>query len=453
VSMNCKDEWMEDLHGRLDMSRMPNSVSSVLKETGNKESANRMRVRERKDRATSEQVMDPRTRLILHKMLNREILTEINGCISTGKEANVYHAVGKDDMQLAVKVYKTSILTFKDRDRYVTGEFRFRRGYSKHNPRKMVRLWAEKEYRNLTRLTQAGVNCPKPIALRMHVLVMSFLGKDGWAAPKMKEAELSTSKWRELYVQCIRTMRTMYQQCRLVHADLSEYNILYYKGELYFIDVSQSVEHDHPHALDFLRTDCNNISLWFSKREVPAMTTRELFEFVTNPTITAENIDPYLEKMMATVELRLERGMTAEEVVAEQVFKKLFIPRTLDDVVDAERDIFDKKPRGEIDDMHYQGVTGLKQDLSGASLGPSILEEDQKMDSGSDTSGSDTDDEVSSEEQEGEEDKSDNGTDELSKKERKKLVKEMQREKRKNKVPKKVKKRKQKLAKKQGKKK
>ncbi len=46
-------------------------------------------------------------------------------------------------------------------------------------------------------------------------------------APKMKEAVLSTNKWRELYVQCIRMMRTMYQQCRLVHGDLSEYNILY----------------------------------------------------------------------------------------------------------------------------------------------------------------------------------------------------------------------------------
>jgi RIO kinase 1 len=79
------------------------------------------------------------------------VITEINGCISTGKEANVYHAVGKEKEQLAVKVYKTSILVFKDRDRYVTGEFRFRRGYAKHNPRKMVRLWAEKEYRNLTR--------------------------------------------------------------------------------------------------------------------------------------------------------------------------------------------------------------------------------------------------------------------------------------------------------------
>ncbi len=50
-----------------------------------------------------------------------------------------------------LQVYKTSILVFKDRDKYVTGEFRFRHGYCKHNPRKMVRTWAEKEMRNLTR--------------------------------------------------------------------------------------------------------------------------------------------------------------------------------------------------------------------------------------------------------------------------------------------------------------
>ncbi len=49
------------------------------------------------------------------------------------------------------QVYKTSILVFKDRDKYVTGEFRFRHGYCRSNPRKMVRTWAEKEMRNLTR--------------------------------------------------------------------------------------------------------------------------------------------------------------------------------------------------------------------------------------------------------------------------------------------------------------
>ena len=50
-------------------------------------------------------------------MLNRGVFTEINGCVSTGKEANVYHASAPDGSSLAVKVYKTSILVFKDRER------------------------------------------------------------------------------------------------------------------------------------------------------------------------------------------------------------------------------------------------------------------------------------------------------------------------------------------------
>jgi RIO kinase 1 len=99
--------------------------------------------------------------MALFKMLNQGLLTEINGCISTGKEANVYHALGTGNrecttsQELAVKIFKTSILVFKDRDKYVSGDYRFRNGYSRHNPRKMVKMWAEKEFRNLTRLTQA----------------------------------------------------------------------------------------------------------------------------------------------------------------------------------------------------------------------------------------------------------------------------------------------------------
>ena len=59
------------------------------------------------------QVLDPRTRMILFKMLGRNFVSEINGCISTGKEANVYYAMTADGQSRAVKVYKTSILTFK----------------------------------------------------------------------------------------------------------------------------------------------------------------------------------------------------------------------------------------------------------------------------------------------------------------------------------------------------
>lgn len=50
-------------------------------------------------------------------MLNSGLFSELNGCVSTGKEANVYQAGTADGKDLAVKIYKTSILTFKDRDR------------------------------------------------------------------------------------------------------------------------------------------------------------------------------------------------------------------------------------------------------------------------------------------------------------------------------------------------
>jgi len=251
----------------------------------------RLRVRDKKDRATAEQVMDPRTRMILFKLMNRGFITQINGCISTGKEANVYHATGKDDTQLALKIYKTSILVFKDRDKYVTGEFRFRHGYCKHNPRKMVKTWAEKEMRNLSRLHAAGMPCPLPVLLRSHVLLMTFIGNAGWPAPRLKEVELSESKARELYRDTIILIRRMFHDCRLVHADLSEFNMLYYEGKVYVIDVSQSVEHDHPHALEFLRKDCTNINFFFRKNGVSTMTLKELFDFVVDPTINQENIE------------------------------------------------------------------------------------------------------------------------------------------------------------------
>ena len=160
------------------------------------------KVRDKSDRATVEQVMDPRTRMILFKLLNKGFITEIDGCISTGKEANVYHCLGSEESgSMAIKIFKTSILVFKDRDRYVSGEFRFRQGYGKKNPRKMVQTWAEKEMRNLVRIHNAGIPSPRPHLLRSHVLVMDFLGQDGWPAPRLKDANISVSKARELYRQ------------------------------------------------------------------------------------------------------------------------------------------------------------------------------------------------------------------------------------------------------------
>ncbi|KAJ1472533.1 RIO1 family-domain-containing protein, partial [Baffinella frigidus] len=272
---------------------------------------------------TINQVLDPRTRLVLYKLLNKETLNSIHGCISTGKEANVYYATtppsfldendlagsrtsdGKEG-ELAIKVYKTSILVFKDRDKYVSGDYRFRQGYSRHNPRKMVKMWAEKEYRNLLRMRAAGkpstlhpkpetlhpkpetrIPCPKPLLLKLHLLLMEFIGKNGKAAPRLKDAGLTGDKICQAYVDCCMCMRAMYQKCRLVHGDLSEYNMLHYRGTLYIIDVSQSVDLDHPNALEFLRRDAANVNDFFCKVFKPETRTPE--PGTRNPTPAARN--------------------------------------------------------------------------------------------------------------------------------------------------------------------
>lgn len=290
-------------------------------------------------RATVEQVLDPRTMLVLGKFLKRGLFNQIHGCISTGKEANVYYATAAEGKERAVKVYKTSILVFKDRARYVEGEYRFRHGYCKGNPRKMVAQWAEKEMRNLKRIKAAGIACPEVVEVRQNVLVMEFLGRDGNAAPRLKDAPgVGAEEWTALYVQCVLTMRRLMQECRLVHGDLSEYNMLYNDGDLYFIDVSQSVESDHPQSLDFLKRDCVNVNNFFGKCMTGTpLPVRKLFDFIVSKEhSSSEGSDE------ATLRKLLDEAEDAEEDPDDEVFMQTWIPSHLDQVNDRafiERDI------------------------------------------------------------------------------------------------------------------
>ncbi|XP_026140891.1 serine/threonine-protein kinase RIO1 [Carassius auratus] len=446
------DKVLRKFENKINLDRLSYADSVINKVTvmQKQRESDTFRVKDKSDRATVEQVLDPRTRMILFKMLSRGVFSEINGCISTGKEANVYHATTAKGESRAIKIYKTSILLFKDRDKYVSGEFRFRHGYCKGNPRKMVRTWAEKEMRNLIRLQTAQIPCPEPIMLRSHVLVMSFIGRDDMPAPLLKNAVLSESKSRELYLQIIQDMRIMYNEARLVHADLSEFNILYHNGGAYIIDVSQSVEHDHPHALEFLRKDCSNVNDFFQKHDVAVMTVRELFEFITDPSITSDNISEYLDKAMEIASERTAEERSNQDKVDEEVFKKAYIPRTLNEVTHYERDVDSMLKKKEeasedtsSDNILYQTVTGLRKDLSGVQMVPSILEDSTKDNSSS--SEGEEEDEDDEEKSEGEGDSHPEET-QIDRKERKKLVKEAQREKRKKKMPKHVKKRKEKVA-------
>ncbi|KAK8074612.1 RIO kinase 1 [Apiospora hydei] len=334
------------------------------------------REKDKADRATSEQVLDQRTRMILLQMINRGFVSEVHGAISTGKEANVYGAVAYPDLdgppvQRAIKVYKTAILSFKDRERYITGEHRFKSGAEKGNSRKMVKLWAEKEFRNLRRIHAAGIKCPEPIQLKLHVLVMELLGdRKGYAYPRLRDAAISSEDaeevWRSLYIQLLGIMRRMYQVCKLVHADLSEYNILYNDRQLYIIDVSQSVEHDHPRSLEFLRMDIKNTGDFFRREGVDTLSDRAVFDFVTAPDGAVEEpaLSEAVEKLYETrPAAENHEGALAEQEVDNEVFRNQYIPQTLEQVYDIEKDA-QKIDAGEGDKLVYRNLLADQAVLS-----------------------------------------------------------------------------------------
>ncbi|EKE42086.1 hypothetical protein ENUP19_0273G0013 [Entamoeba nuttalli] len=289
------------------------------------------RIKDRSDRATNDQVLDHRTRVVLSKFIKNGIIKELHGTVSTGKEANVYHAFGQE-FELAVKIFKTSILIFKDRERYVTGDYRYRKGFCKSNPRKMVKMWAEKEMRNLKRINTVGIPSPKVVIVKNNVLIMEFLGHDGCAAPRLKDAGLNDDEKNEAYRQVVWMMHQLYHDCNMVHADLSEYNLLWWKNKVYVIDVGQSIELSHPQANDFLRMDCVNISTYFNKIGIHTLSPKELFYTITNASIKENKIESIIKEHFRT-----------NWDPNDEVFLNSFIPSSLHDLNEPIRDVFQPK--------------------------------------------------------------------------------------------------------------
>ena len=301
--------------------KLSQKQSNQLKQIQTKTTKNLFREKDKSDNQTIDQVLDARISRIISKFKKSGLIKEFNGCISTGKEANVYYARGSgtldsDDLnkEIAVKIYKTSILIFKDRERYITGEFRWRHGYCKSNPRKMVSLWAEKEIRNLKRLKQKGIKCPIPYNFKSNLIMMEFIGKDGKAAPRLKDAieEIENiEEFDNIYLQILKIMKIMYHDCKLIHSDFSEYNLLYFNKEIYVIDVAQSVELQHVNADYFLKRDCHNINEFFSKNKIMVISDQQFYDAIVKNDIKINDLEDYID---------LKRGENIEKIREDEKY-------------------------------------------------------------------------------------------------------------------------------------
>ncbi len=229
------------------------------------------------ERATLEEVFDQSTRMVLYQFLNEGTLDEVHGVVSAGKEARVYWGKDKQGKDLAVKIYLTSSAEFKrGMLRYIEGDYRFKG--VRRDTRSLIYTWAQKEFRNLEDASRAKVPVPKPISVRNNVVVMEFIGKNGVSAPSLKERPPSNPE--KVYRLLLAYIKRLYRKADLVHGDLSEYNVMTWKGRTIVFDMSQSVPTSHPMAAYLLRRDIENVNRFFSRLGVKILLTEEVYRKV-----------------------------------------------------------------------------------------------------------------------------------------------------------------------------
>ena len=224
-----------------------------------------------------EEVFDRSTLMTIYDFLNKGTIDEIHGVVKAGKEARIYWGKDPDGKELAIKIYLTVSAEFrKGMLPYIEGDPRF--AHVRRDTRSLVYAWAQKEFKNLQRAATANVRVPKPIDVSNNVLVMEFIGKNGVSAPLMKETFPKNPK--RVYQQLLIYVKKLYQKARLVHADLSEYNVMLWNNQPVIFDISQAVLLEHPMADQFLRRDLENLHRYFKKLNVDVLPIEEMYRRV-----------------------------------------------------------------------------------------------------------------------------------------------------------------------------
>ncbi|WP_202318689.1 serine protein kinase RIO [Archaeoglobus neptunius] len=232
----------------------------------------KIKERDEEERKIYAEVLDGRTLKVLYKLSSRGYITALGGVVNTGKEANVFYADGVfngKEVAMAVKIYRIETSEFDRMDEYLFGDERF--DMRRISPKEKVYIWTEKEFRNLERARHAGVSVPEPYTYMKNVLLMEFVGEDELPAPTLFELgkELRELDVESIFEDVLKNFKRLYLDAELVHADLSEYNIMYL-DRTYFIDMGQAVVIRHPMAESWLVRDVRNIVRFFNKFGVKA---------------------------------------------------------------------------------------------------------------------------------------------------------------------------------------
>lgn len=225
-------------------------------------------------------VFDMATLMTINELRRDGIIQYIETSLAAGKESKVYLAVAPDSSLRIVKIYLIVSAEFKKRMQYIAGDPRF--SDIKRGSRSLIMTWARKEFKNMHTAHAAGVRVPLPIAVKKNVLVMEFVAdSEGNPMPALINTEEITLND---YQQVIEQMTMLYQKAKLVHADLSEYNIFKTNLGIMLFDFGSAIDIQQPNSKQFLFRDVSNINRFFEKRGIEVLPTAQVIEKIRGDT-------------------------------------------------------------------------------------------------------------------------------------------------------------------------
>ncbi len=208
-------------------------------------------------------VFDEFTERNLFELQSRGYFDQLLGPVKVGKESNVFLAK-RGDESVIVKIYRIQNYDFKRMYDYIRKDSRYEKLRNKR--REIIFAWTQREYKNLHRAQEAGINAPKPIAWKFNIIVEEMIGDDGPALPLK---DLKPKNPKQFFEEVVEQMRKLYYS-GLIHGDLSAFNILNHHEKPYLIDFSQGTLTKTPNSNELLERDVKNIVLFFNGRGVKA---------------------------------------------------------------------------------------------------------------------------------------------------------------------------------------
>lgn len=221
-----------------------------------------------------------------------DIEDEVLGLLKTGKEAEVFvvERTSLDDGRSCLLCHKryrpatvvkgeleasgfTRARSFVNDSVYHEGR-RYRRSRDKravaamtdHGKKLLADRWIGHELDTLRTLWEAGADVPYPVELSGDGMLMELVGDGAEAAPRLVSGRLTPDELTVALQQLVDNLRIM-ARASIVHADLSPFNVLWWRGRISIIDFPQATDLLlNPHGFDLMHRDVVRMCEWFNRK-------------------------------------------------------------------------------------------------------------------------------------------------------------------------------------------